>query len=114
MIEPRGIVYVVRCSPFFMAMLDRAFDVPDDMRRTDAYFVGEATITSDGFLMCDFVDADGVMHHGAFVAHWNDIAAQANGLDRHIRENIVSDWGTPVQDAMWRWVGADFRGARPC
>jgi hypothetical protein len=47
-------------------------------------FVGRAYLTSDGFLMCDFVDREGRYHTGAFVGSKEDLDANAEGLARHL------------------------------
>jgi hypothetical protein len=42
-------------------------------------FEGTASLTSDGFLMCDFVDSDGECHMGAFVG---DVSSYRNNIQK--------------------------------
>lgn len=41
-------------------------------------------VTSDGFVMCDFIDRTGEGHMGAFVGGSRDVVRNANGLARHL------------------------------
>jgi len=64
-------------------------------------FHGKAIMTSDDFIMCDFVDRDGEPHFGAFVGSRQDfnrnIAALAvhcdlAASDRAVFFEIMNDW----------------------
>jgi hypothetical protein len=70
-------------------------------------FEGKASITSDGFVMCNFVDKDGNRHMGAFVG-------DAEGLDS-THKNVVSHFKLTEEEAdrlstaIDGWVGKDWR-----
>lgn len=108
MIEPRGVVYAIRSSPMFAAILDAAFDVPLDLRRTTSTFRGKATVTSDGYVMCDFVRDGGDYHPGAFVCSVGDLMRNARDLDTHIR-SYIDTWDGHVTAAIRGWIGRDWR-----
>lgn len=109
MIEPRGIVYAVNCSPMFCAILDAAFDVPLDLRRTAPTYHGKATITSDGLVMCDCVDGDGNGRPDAFVCSWESLLENARNLDAHINAHFENEWGDHVERAVRAWIDKDWR-----
>ena len=48
--------------------------------RSSPMFNGKASITSDGFVMCDFTDTAGVTHMGAFVGAVSDLNRNVEGL----------------------------------
>ena len=48
-------------------------------------FEGQATLTSDGFLMCDFVDAEDMVHFGAFVGANKDYQDNLRKLAAHCK-----------------------------
>jgi hypothetical protein len=74
-------------------------------------YVGKATITSDGWVMCDFVDSDHRKHLGAFVGGVSDLEANVRGLARHCRLN--SDEQENLFQAVRNWIAQDARsGAR--
>lgn len=54
------------------AILCCAFYAPD-YRKARPRFEGKAYHTSDGFLLCDFVEESGEYHRGAFVGAWADL-----------------------------------------
>jgi len=108
MIEPKGIVHAVRVSPQFAAILDDAFDIPDELRRTNHHFRGPAQITSDGFVMCDFEHAEQGLKPGAFVCSADDLFRNARALDAHIRD-FIAHWTTHAEDAVKGWIGRDWR-----
>jgi hypothetical protein len=70
-------------------------------------FVGKASITSDGFVMCDFVDKDGEGHHGAFVGEVSDLDRNVEGLAKHLTLN--SDDHNALTAAVANWIGKDWR-----
>ena len=74
---------------------------------TTAKFVGKATVTSDGFVMCDFVDHDGQGRRGAFIGSWDELQANLVGLIAHLGlgEAELAELNTLVRS----WVGTDYR-----
>lgn len=74
---------------------------------TTARFVGKATITSDGFIQCDFVDHDGQGRRGAFVGSWGELEANLIDLIHHL------ELGEPelahLRALVKSWVGTDYR-----
>jgi hypothetical protein len=76
-------------------------------------FGNSAIITSDGYVMADFVDAEGLGHHSAFVGAWDDIARNVQGLMDHMKLN--DDDRSALAAAMMNWISRDYRmpGAHP-
>ncbi len=56
-------------------------------RDAEPRFEGKATVTSDGFIMCNFIDRNGDGHWGAFVGSHSDYAANVHGVADHCRMN---------------------------
>ncbi len=53
--------------------------------RTDIpRFTSKAIVTSDGYLMANFVDSDGHAHLGAFVGSKSDLLLNVDGLAKHL------------------------------
>ena len=50
-------------------------------------FHGKAYITSDRFIMCNFTDAKGRGHMGAFVGSLSDLDRNVEGLCAHLKLN---------------------------
>lgn len=48
-------------------------------------FISNASITSDGFVMCNFLDRDGNVRMGAFVGAASDVVRNAEGLAKHLK-----------------------------
>lgn len=69
-------------------------------------FVGKATATSDGFVMCDFVDADGEGHWGAFVGSRSDLVRNMKGLAGHLQLTI--DEEIELQHIVAAWLGIEI------
>jgi hypothetical protein len=78
------------------------------VEQSGAHFVGKASVTSDGFVMCDFVDANGQYRMGAFVGSLSDLSRNTFGLAEHLDL-------TPPEAAELRatllgaWIGKDWR-----
>ncbi len=68
----------------FGAILRCALDTERDLTPR---FIGSATVTSDGFVMCSFIDSNGTFHPGAFVGALSDIDLNASGLRKHLSLN---------------------------
>lgn len=81
-----------------------SIDFPND--RTPR-FVGKASITSDGFIMCSFVTAQGESKPCAFVGSVSDLERTAIGVADHL-ELVKADrlaWFAKVRE----WIATDWR-----
>jgi hypothetical protein len=70
-------------------------------------FICGASITSDGFIMCSFVDRDGVGHMGAFVGSVSDLVTNFRGLADFLKLNDVDR--TEMFDKVRAWIKTDYR-----
>lgn len=66
----------------FGAILRCALDVERDALPR---FTGRAMVTSDGFVMCNFVDSSGQVRMGAFVGSKADLVQNVEGLSRWLK-----------------------------
>lgn len=73
-------------------------------------FEGKAAITSDGFVMCNFVGEDGEHHMGAFVGSANDLMANIAKLSAHCKLTPQEDLA--LNTAVEAWVSTDYREQR--
>lgn len=97
-------IYTQRVSPHFHAMLAAMLGREP---LTSAKYVGKATVTSDGFIMCGFEDADGDYHHGAFVAGYSEVERNMVGLAKHLK--VKED---KLLALLRSWIATDYRSAR--
>ena len=76
---------------------------------TDAYprFEGKATVTSDGFLMCNFVDRNGRGHYGAFVGSVGDLHRNIASLANNLK--LADQDHEALRAAIKNWIGKDWR-----
>lgn len=88
----------------FGAILRAAMKLPD---RTPPYFGQYASITSDGFIMCDFCDKDGVFHIGAFVGAADDLDGNVAGLTKHM--SLTAQEHAELQALIRGWISVDYR-----
>jgi hypothetical protein len=70
-------------------------------------FVGKASVTSDGFIMCSFVGGDNSFHPGAFVGSLADLDDNLEGLSRHLQ--LPADDKETLLAAVTNWIGEDYR-----
>ncbi len=79
--------------------------------RTDQLYVGKACITSDGFVMCDYIDAEGLLRAGAFVGSFESLQTNVVGLIKHLQaEGVLSDdERDEVLKAWVGWFAKDYR-----
>lgn len=77
-----------------------------DMEATPR-FVGKASVTSDGFVMCDFVDRNGTYRHGAFVGAFGDLTGNLSGLSDHLKLDTMER--DEFRNVIKAWVGTDWR-----
>ena len=70
-------------------------------------FIGKASITSDGFIMCDFVDSSGQYRPGAMVGRVGDLECNAIGVATHCELSPADRlaWFAQVQE----WIATDWR-----
>lgn len=73
-------------------------------------YVGTGIITSDGWLMCNFVDRDGTFHPGAFVGAADDLAANIAHLARYMKLGEAD--GKELAKIMGDWIGQNYRAQR--
>lgn len=86
-----------------LTALDRPADDPPR-------FVGKASVTSDGFIMCGYVDRAGDHHPGAFVGSWDDLEANLRGLSRHLALDPQDH--AALFATVQRWIGLNYAGRR--
>jgi hypothetical protein len=72
--------------------------------KTSARYVGKAIVTSDGFVLCNFVGSDGVAHHGAFVGSMAE-------LERNVKDvaAAVKVPAAEVDKLISSWIATDYR-----
>ena len=75
-------------------------------------FVGNACVTSDGFMTCNFVDRNGAGHLGAFVSAVPDLAQNVRGLAEHL--HLDAPDCAALFALVQSWIATDYRSnARP-
>ena len=90
-----------RLGAILLAALGRA--EADDQPR----FVGRASVTSDGFVLCDYVGLDGAHHPGAFVGDVVDLVSNTINLARHL--NLSEIDSRTLYAVVQRWIVQDHR-----
>lgn len=75
--------------------------------RPAPYFTGKGVITSDGFLMCNFVDRDNTFHPGAFVGSFHDLTDNILRL-RDFMQLSKADYND-LSLTVSGWIGQDYR-----
>lgn len=81
-----------------------------DVGALHQHFVGKANVTSDGFLMCDFVDRGGSYRHGAFVGAISDLNRNIAGLGAHL--SLEPAQQAELDALAASWIGKDWRPAK--
>jgi hypothetical protein len=71
-------------------------------------YYGQASITSDGFVMCNFMDAQGQEHMGAFVGSVDDLKRNVVGVAKHL--GLTDDEREAWYRACRAWIGLDYSG----
>lgn len=69
-------------------------------------FVGKAVVTSDGYVMCYFVDRHGEGHLGAFVGAKSDLVLNVAGLSKHLRLSKEDD--SALRTLVDAWLGVEI------
>lgn len=87
------------------ALFNRACGLDD--KDSVPRFSGQAVITSDGYVLCDFWGRDGVFHRGAFVSSVADLVRNVEGLAEHLK---LTDTERAEYLEKWRlWIILDYR-----
>lgn len=76
-------------------------------REAEPRFEGKAIVTSDGFLMANFVDRNGAYHHGAFVGAVSDLDENLLRLKRHM--DLTNAEYNALTALAADWVAQDYR-----
>lgn len=76
--------------------------------RPAPYFTGKGIITSDGFLMCDFVDRVNQHHMGAFIGHVSSLEENLERVVVHCTLN--KEERAELGAAIDAWISQDYRG----
>jgi hypothetical protein len=73
-------------------------------------FIGRAVISKEGFVYCDFIDADGRAHPDAFVGAVSDPDGNVAGLSTHLQlnERERGKFEVTIRD----WINTDYRERR--
>lgn len=66
-----------------------------------------AVITSDGYIMCDFLTRDGELHTAAFVGAVADLVDNCRGLADHLK--LADDERLAFFQSVRAWVKRDYR-----
>lgn len=70
-------------------------------------FGEHATVTSDGFITCNFIARDGRSHFGAFVGSVSDFTANLRALSKHL--GLTKEEREELLDVALSWIKADYR-----
>ncbi len=70
-------------------------------------FEGKASVTSDGYVMCNFVARNGDHHMGAFVGDMADFERNVEGIAKHCA--LDADERKAFLATMRGWIGTDWR-----
>ena len=81
-----------------------------DVRIPAPHFGRNACVTSDGFVMADFVDARGNMRHGAFVGPVSDLIANVRRLADFME--LEPEQRSELFKAIRGWVSQDYSSAK--
>ena len=66
-----------------------------------------ATVTSDGYVMADFIGRDGRPHLGAFVCSFNEMVGNFRGLADHLKLSDADR--TALFEKVRAWILVDYR-----
>jgi hypothetical protein len=97
----------------FLATLDQK--TCDDIRAAFKLadypaFASSASVTSDGYIIADFVDQHGRGHSGAFAGLYDDFQSNVDGLAKHLR--LAGEELKAYRNQMNAWVKEDWRNVR--
>ncbi|MCK1671080.1 hypothetical protein [Bradyrhizobium sp. 150] len=77
---------------------------PDDVPR----FNGKASVTSDGFIMCDFVDRSGEGRMSALAGSLSDLERNVKGLADHLQ--LTAEERGEYAEKLGGWISEDYSG----
>jgi hypothetical protein len=84
-----------------------AYALGDDCYDEGPHFVGRASVTFDGYVMCDFVTRDGEYEHGAFVGALATLDRNLQRLAKHLNLNAADL--EQLLAAVAGWIATDWR-----
>jgi hypothetical protein len=91
----------------FGAILTCAMDPDMGTKSTEIpRFTHKATVTSDGFVMCNFIDKNGDGHMGAFVGAKSDLLQNIEGLARFIKLSLEDE--RELKRIVDAWMGVEI------
>lgn len=70
-------------------------------------YVGKAIVTSDGYVMCSFVDRHGETHSGAFVGSVEDLDNNLLRLKNHM--HLSNSQYNELTAIVTGWISQDYR-----
>lgn len=73
-------------------------------------FVSTGIITSDGFLMCNFIDGNGTFRPGAFVGSYADLIGNLDLLATHCA--LTTPEKLELLAVIKGWISQDYRPVR--
>jgi hypothetical protein len=76
-------------------------------RATVPQFRGSARITSDGYMLCNFMSRSGQIHMSAFVGSVEEVVANFRRLADHLK--LTDAERTEMFTKLREWVGTDYR-----
>lgn len=97
-------VHAVTQGTKFGAILASMFDKGRD---ATPRFLRPGTITSDGYLLCDFVTQHGEHKMGAFVGSASDLDRNIEGVIAHL--NLTQPYAGILRAKAKAWIGRDWR-----
>ena len=76
------------------------------------HYIGRASVTSDGFLMCSCAAANGAHHMGAFVGSLSDLIENCVKLSKHVKLTVHEQ--AEFCDSMVEWIDglSDYSNGR--
>lgn len=88
------------------ALTLHALDLPPHPRAGGATFMGKATVTSDGHLLCDYLTADGEPHAKAHAGTIQQLANYADYLTRELQLTDAMD--LTLRQALDASIGTSY------
>lgn len=88
----------------FISIVAAAYDKAGE---TIPRFVGRANVTSDGYLMCDFVTRDGGHKHGAFFGAVSDLWENERRFVEHFK--LAPAVAKELHAKLQAWIATDWR-----
>lgn len=73
-------------------------------------YVGKAVVTSDGFVMCNFITKNGESKHGALVSDVDGVCDNLRALV-HVCK-LTSEQATEFYNIAKAWIAIDYRAVK--